>query len=286
MRCALTGATGLLGRRCARALERAQHSVQRWTRCPERPGDVAFELGSRVDPELLRGVDAVIHCAHDFSARALTEDRRINVDGALRLLEASERAGVKRWLFVSSVAAFEGCSSSYGTGKLLVERAVLPAGGRVLRPGLLWGAPPAGAYRTLCRLAALPVVPLPEGGRQPIAIAHVDDVAYALVRALERFDDVPGAPVVLAHPRRPTVAEFLRAVARRVHGRTLRTVSFPSWAALAPLEALERSGVLRGFSADPLRTLLAPDPMEAPPPPAALGVTFRAYESAERPDDR
>lgn len=268
MRVALTGAGGRLGRACERALASEGHSVQRWTRRPVRAGDVPFALGAPVDADLLRGVDVVLHAAHDFAQRTADGDRRVNVDGACRLLDACDRAGVGRVLFVSSVAAFEGCRTVYGRGKLAVERAVAASGGRSVRPGLLWGDGPDGAYGLVHRLAALPVLPVPDGGRQPIALAHVDDVALALARASERFDALPSPPAVLAQPGRPAFAAFVRAVAA-ARGRAVRTVPFPSALALGPLAFLGR--------ADMLRTILWPDPVEPPPPPAALGVAFRAY---------
>ncbi len=272
MRCALTGSSGQLGRRCALALAAAGHPVQRWTRRPDAPGDVRFALGAPVDPAPLRDVDALIHCAHDFSRRDARGDRAVNVAGGLALLDACARAGVRAVVFVSSVAAFDGCRTVYGRGKREVERAALSLGARAARPGLLWSERPAGPFRALCRLAALPWIPLLDDGAQPIALAHVDDVAAALVRCVERFDAVPEAPFTLAQPERPTVREVLEDLASS-RGRAPRFVSMPSRLALDAAAWAERWSPV---SADPLRTILWPSPTHDPAP-AALGVSARSF---------
>lgn len=274
MRCAVTGASGQLGRRCVAALTAAGHSVQRWTRRPRDVGDVRFSLGERVDPGDLRDVDAVIHAAHDYARRDEAGDRRVNVAGALRLFDACARAGVRRVVFVSSVAAFDGCRTVYGRGKREVERASAAAS---VRPGLLWSESPEGPYRALVRVAALPVVPLPDGGAQPLATAHADDVARALLRAVERFDALGSSPVTFAAPGRTTLRAFVGDVGAAVHGRRPRVVGFSSAAALAAAARIEPLTSRFGLTADPLRTLLWPDPVEHEPPPAALEVSFRRY---------
>lgn len=57
----------------------------------------------------LEGVDVLVHCAarvhvmSDASTDPLTEYRKINVDGTLRLAEQAAHAGVKRFIFISSI---------------------------------------------------------------------------------------------------------------------------------------------------------------------------------------
>ncbi|WP_294736791.1 SDR family oxidoreductase [uncultured Pseudomonas sp.] len=57
----------------------------------------------------LAGVDVLIHCAarvhvmSDAASDPLTEYRNVNVHGTLRLAEQAARAGVKRFIFISSI---------------------------------------------------------------------------------------------------------------------------------------------------------------------------------------
>lgn len=57
----------------------------------------------------LKGVDVLVHCAarvhvmSDASEDPLTEYRRVNVEGTLRLAEQAAREGIKRFIFISSI---------------------------------------------------------------------------------------------------------------------------------------------------------------------------------------
>lgn len=57
----------------------------------------------------LKGVDVLVHCAarvhvmSDACDDPLTEYRRVNVDGTLKLAEQAAREGVKRFVFISSI---------------------------------------------------------------------------------------------------------------------------------------------------------------------------------------
>jgi len=57
----------------------------------------------------LESVDAVIHCAarvhvmHDQSSDPLAEFRKVNVDGTLNLARQAAAAGVRRFIFISSI---------------------------------------------------------------------------------------------------------------------------------------------------------------------------------------
>lgn len=273
MRCAVTGATGWLGSRCEALLRARGDAVVRLVRRPARPGDVAFELGRAVDPESLRDVDALVHCAHDFSVRDAARAWEVNAVGGRRLLEAARAAGVGRVVVVSTVAAFAGCASEYGRGKLHVEEAALGLGASVLRPGLLWSERPRGLFAALCRLASLPALAVFDDGAQPLVLAHVDDVAAAALAALDRPEAWPRAPVLTAHPRVYALRELLEAM----RGGPLRAVSLPSSWGLAALGAAEGAGLALPFRRDSLVSLLRPPLAFDHGPARRLGLGFRPY---------
>jgi len=87
MRIAITGATGFIGSSLVASLEADGHTVQRLTRHPQRPNDVAFDPARQLlDPHALEGVDAVVHLAGEVVAQRWTgaAKRRIResrVDG-------------------------------------------------------------------------------------------------------------------------------------------------------------------------------------------------------------
>ncbi len=167
-RCLVTGASGFLGRALSRELARRGRVVRAAMRRPaegpwtERAG-VDLAAGTLPDG-LLAGVDVVFHLAgkvHDLAELAPDEDayRAANVAGTRALLCAAAAAGVRRFVFMSSLAAVGDTGDAladesvatppttpYGRTKLEAERLVLAVGERHgmhvcnLRPALVYGA--------------------------------------------------------------------------------------------------------------------------------------------------
>lgn len=273
--CAVTGARGYVGSHIVQKLERAGHKTLRLGRDRQRD-DRHFVLGEPVEPSLLEGVDALIHCAYDTGTRAASEEAKTNVNGSLQLLRAAREAGVQRVVFISTVSAFEGCRSFYGQGKLAVERLVRDIGGIIFRPGLVYGDPGRGMFGALSRMARLPVLPVFDGGRQPFVLVHADDLADAVVEALNWPSPYVGGPVVLAHPERVTFRDILRIAATR-HGHRLKTVSIPGWLGVFLLRVLEALRVNPGFRSDGLISMLNSNPDLDVDTAGKLGLRFRRF---------
>lgn len=275
-RCAVTGAAGYLGGRVAATLGEAGWDTRRLVRKPSFSGDVEFDLRGDVSPAAFEGCSALIHCAHDFAA-GVAQQRAVNIDGGIRVFDAARRAGVARFVVVSSVSAYEGCRSEYGRAKLELEQYVASVGGASLRPGMIWGRRPHGVLGALTRVTArLPLLPVFDSGRQEFVLGHVDDVALSLVACLQP-DHVRGnGPLVAAHVRRWTFVELLAALAAS-HGRRLHTVSVPGGFALGALRAAERVGLRLPLTSDNLLGLLYPVPSFGP---FYDGVAFREFDPA------
>lgn len=271
---AVTGAGGLVGGELAAALEKAGHAVRRLGR---RPGETPFTLGDAADEKALSGADALVHCAWDFSAVGRGAVMRVNAEGSAALFEAARRAGVGRVLFVSSVSADPACVSDYGDAKRAAEAACAAEGGLSVRPGLVWRFPPAGLFAALERLAAaLPLLPVFDGGRQPFFTVHAADLADALVRAVGAPRELLTPAPALAHPDAVEFRDLLKGLAAR-RGRALGTVSVPGGLALAGLRALEAVGLRPPFRSDSLRGLLATPTRIDPEPARRLGASFRPF---------
>jgi nucleoside-diphosphate-sugar epimerase len=155
MNVALTGATGFIGRYIVQYLSDQGHIC----RCWYRPGSdrsgfgswedrlewVSGELNDGNEARLVEGCDAVVHAAlhhhgGSFSGAEgdLVEFVERNVVGSLRLFEAAQAAGARRFVFISTCAVHERIlddrpldethplwpTSHYGAHKAAVEKFV------------------------------------------------------------------------------------------------------------------------------------------------------------------
>ena len=112
MKVLVTGASGFVGQALSTSLQRQGHDVVRVVRHTSLSGEVAVaDLSERTDWTriLESGFDAVLHCAarahvmNDELASPLFEYRRVNVQGTVNLARQAAVAGVKRFVFISSV---------------------------------------------------------------------------------------------------------------------------------------------------------------------------------------
>jgi nucleoside-diphosphate-sugar epimerase len=223
---AVTGASGMLGSHLCHALAVRGWEVRALVRQPGAFHDAApgvrvglCDLPDRVDESLLSGAAAVVHCAYATRVTDLVLARRVNEEGTRILLEAARRAGVPTFVFVSTVAAHAGAPSYYARSKHLLEGLLEPGRDLVVRPGLILAKRGQGLFQQMRTLVQrVRVVPLFDGGRQPLQTVHVDDLCEAVARALER--GIRGA-LNVAEPDPPTMAAFLRLLAARLEVRCL-----------------------------------------------------------------
>ncbi len=239
---AVTGASGFVGGALCRTLASRGWEVHALVRDPVRatspPGGRVARcvLPDEIDESALAGADALVHCAYATAEIDLARAKRVNEDGTRRVLEAARRAGVRRLVFVSTIAAHADAPSYYARSKHALEGLFDSGRDAVVRPGLVIGRDGHGLFQQLLdNLRRLRVVPLFGGGRQPLQTVHVDDVCEAIARVVEQ--DLAGAFNV-AEPDPPTFESFMRMMADRLGLRCL-FVALPFGPTLGALHALE-----------------------------------------------
>jgi nucleoside-diphosphate-sugar epimerase len=231
LKLAITGATGFVGGHLLDLALAEGHHVRAMTRRPqpERDGvtwiDGALDQPDSID-RLIEGADAVIHVAGVLNARDAAGFEAGNVAGTANVLATAEKAGVARFVHVSSLAAREPKLSMYGASKArseaLIEASSLSSA--TVRPPAVYG-PGDRETLELFKMAARGLVLLPPTGR--LSVIHVDDLARLLLaltnpacperRVIEPDDDRQGG---WSH------AEFGQALGRAV-GRRVMTLSMP-----------------------------------------------------------
>ena len=161
MRWLVTGAGGMLGRDlCAVLAEAGETSVVPLTRAAL---DITDAPAVR---EAVAGVDVVLNAAGwtDVDGAEVAETSATAVNG--HAVQAMAQAAGPRLFHISTDYVFDGAGTAayaegaepapinaYGRGKLIGERAVLAAGGYVVRTAWLYGAHGHNFVRTMLRLA-------------------------------------------------------------------------------------------------------------------------------------
>lgn len=229
----VTGASGYIGSRlCRRALEQGLGLVMMGRRRPQTVAEDEavfhpFDLDSEPPPEAFDGVHAVIHMAQsglDAGPDGDLPGDDLNVEGSRRLLAAARRAGIGRFIFISSQSSRADAPAAYGRNKWQVEKLLDGEGEVVVRPGLVYGGETRGVYGTLCRLSRLgPVLPL-VGGEAPVHPIHRDELCDALLKIADPAT-APQPLYELGAIRAMPFRRFLGLLARARQGRRLRVVA-------------------------------------------------------------
>jgi nucleoside-diphosphate-sugar epimerase len=186
------------------------------------------------------GVETVVHLAGLTSALNDARYHEVNAGGTAALVRAASAAGVKRFVYVSSLAALgpsqDGVSppamphpvSGYGRSKLAGEYAVLAEKDAmsvaVVRPAAVYGERDR-ALLPFYRLAKLGVVPVYGDGKRRLSFLHAHDAADSIIAAA-LADGPSGAVYTTSDGRAHTWRSLIEAYGKAA-GRRLRVLPVP-----------------------------------------------------------
>lgn len=239
----VTGASGFVGRHLVPALARSGWTVRRAVRTPEGAGDevVVDSVGPETDwRAALDGVDAVVHLAarvhHKNEEHAVQLYRNVNIAGTLHLARSAARAGVRQFVFVSTVLVHGRSNDGrppfseddvltprglYGMSKAAAEAGLktlvrdAEMNVSVIRPPLVYGAGAKGNFALLAR-AVERGLPLPFGAiRNHRAFLAVQNLSSFIQRRLVHHDPSNRFEVFLvADTEQVSTPEFVERLAR------------------------------------------------------------------------
>ncbi|MGH2385263.1 MAG: complex I NDUFA9 subunit family protein, partial [Candidatus Limnocylindria bacterium] len=233
MTVAVIGATGFVGSHLVPHLLRAGHQViavsrkgrwnADWTDAVEaRAADVSTGVGLDA---ALAGADAAVHLvAIPRQAKGLTF-KEINVLGTRRVVQAAERAGVKRFVHLSAMGVIDDPKLAYLHSKWRGEEAVR-AGALdwvVLRPSLMFGEGDGffSLVKTTLRWWSPGIVAIPGKGDARFQPLSVDDLAIAVEKCLTDADRA-GSVYELGGPDWVTYGQIVDEVMRVTRMRRLK----------------------------------------------------------------
>ena len=233
---ALTGATGFIGQYLVRELPRLGFRVRVLLR---RPTTLPIDCANAVIGDLTRPINiaaaladvhAVVHSAAltpTMSGAPEEDFRLLNTQATAALAQAARRAGVRRFVFMSSLRAQTGPTNkqvlteemeprptdAYGRSKRAAEEelAKLDLDWVALRLALVCGAGAKGNMARLVELARSPY-PLPFGAlrakRSLLSLPNLAAAVHSVLTAPGRLD----CPLIVADPVPVTVPEMITAM--------------------------------------------------------------------------
>lgn len=239
MKVLVTGGTGVVGRSTVTALIQRGHVVNLLSRNARRdakqwPHGVHPLPANIAEPATIAGgadgCDAVLHLTAIVDESGANTFERVNVEGTRNVMREAERAGVRRFIYVSSLGADKG-SSPYHQSKRKAEAIVRQFAGAwtVIRPGSVFGPGDEQISLLLRMVRTLPTLPVLGGGDQQFQPIWHEDLAELLAQAVER-EDLHGKELDVAGPELTTQNDLISRLTR-ITGREPSRIQIPQFIA-------------------------------------------------------
>ena len=178
--------------------------------CEIRPGDLK-NSGSLV--RALSGVDTVVHMAASTKTHRESDYFETNVRGTQNLIDACLGSGVKKIIYISSLAASLS-GGGYSRSKLEAEQCIKRSGMKwiILRPSEVYGQRAGPINRLISWIQRCIFVPVIGSGQSKLSPVFIDDVVSTI--ALSIFNkEVESETIVLAGPEELTYDDLVDRIA-------------------------------------------------------------------------
>ena len=253
----VTGANGFVGRAIAQQLREQGvfvRTVVRQSRRDSYPNELVRIIdGDTCWADAFEGIDTVIHAAarvhimRESAGKSDDEFYRINVAGTLNLARQAHSAGVRRFIFLSSIKVngdfthpgvpfkandSPSPSDAYARTKLQAEKELLQLGGRtglevvIIRPPLIYGPGVKANFRSMLKWTASGV-PLPLGAihnqRSLVSLDNLTDLIFLCIK----HPAAAGKVFLVSDGEDISTAELLRILAQGM-SRSPRLIPIPS----------------------------------------------------------
>jgi NADH dehydrogenase len=221
MKIAITGGAGFVGRRLAERFEAADI--------------VAVSRRTGIDIEDVEaltkafdGCEVVAHCAGINREIGKQTYQKVHIDGTRAVVEAAQRAGVKRIVMLSFLRARPDCGSPYHESKWAAEELVRNSDldYTILKAGMIYGRGDHLVDHVSHSVQTIPLfatVGFHEKSIRPIPVSEMVDVLVASIEG-----KLPTSTVAVTGGEELMLSEVVHRVAKLV-GRRVAVVPSPVW---------------------------------------------------------
>ena len=275
----VTGASGFLGKAVAADLVAAGHDVRTLQRRPSGVDGATDVIGSVTTPtDVARAVDGaegVVHLAAKVSLTGPREEfHTVNVGGTRSLLDAAERAGVSRFVQVSSPSVAHAGAALAGVGagpadplrargdyartKAEAELLALARDSSsfrvvAVRPHVVWGPGDRQLVERIVARARQGRLPLLNRGTALIDSTYIDNAVTGIAAALARADHTHGHAFVLTNGEPRPVGDLLAGICLAAGAPPPRW-SIPAWLGRSAGAVIERLWAMAPTTDEPPMT--------------------------------
>ena len=217
------GGSGFIGSRTAQILKEQGHQV-----CtPDRRAFDFLHPNETAARRLLEGQDVLINCIGIMSRHAEILET-VHHHTPKQLAAWAKATGIKHWVQLSALGAnpsqpinFVG---SKGRGDGAITQSGIPIA--IAKPSVVYGRG-GTSCELFIKLARLPLLPLPEGGRFHLQPVHLADVAEGLAK-LAVLTGNNHSIINMTGSQTLTLAEYLTTIRQTLHHKPpQRILSFP-----------------------------------------------------------
>ncbi len=246
----LTGISGFVGKKLIKELDLTEFE-RVFLLIPEKsipeqfddlPDNVVILKGDLSDPEILpEKFDTLLHMAAITGKDKRSQYEKVNFELFRQLVESGKEKGLKKVLFVSTIAVKfrKRKRYFYSFSKEKAEQFLINSGLEysIIRPTMILGSG-SPVFKGFSMFAGLPVIPLFGGGKAVIQPVHLKDVCatikYILGNSIFRKEVYE-----LGGPDKISIKEFLREISRK-KGKKVRFFPIPMWIPVSIISILER----------------------------------------------
>jgi nucleoside-diphosphate-sugar epimerase len=224
----ITGANGFIGNAFVNFFIEKEFSVTALVRkipTDKIPNVVyqIYEMESKNEMNFLTENSILIHCSY-IKNEKLIDNQDVNVFAAQHLINEANRMKIQKCVFISSISVESASNSYYSVQKKQLENLFLANNHLIIRPSLVVGN--GGLFlKTISSLQETKILPIINGGKQPIFYVGIDDlVEYVFYCLNNKINDIQQ----VTNPKPIIYKDFYLQIAKSMNFKII-PIAIPVW---------------------------------------------------------